>query len=102
MGGELGLHDVAGGAAELNGIHVLDGAITELAGDDHVGNRHHGEKDPRAAPGRSAILQRVQFLGDLALGQGNTDRNQRQPGEEDERNRDEDQQPDVRIADDGR
>jgi hypothetical protein len=40
----------------------------------------------------------TQILGDFALGQRDTDRDQDQPGEEHDWNGDEDQQPDVGIV----
>ena len=73
---ELGLHHVAGLAAKLDGVHVLDGAITELARDHHVRDSHHAKEDARASPGGPAVFDFRQILDDLAPSQGDTDRDQ--------------------------
>ena len=67
VGGELGLHDVAGGAAKLDGVHVLHRAIAELAGDDYVRDRHHRKEDSHAAPSQPAVLHLVQISVTLRL-----------------------------------
>ena len=70
---ELGLHDVAGGATELNRVHLLHGAIAELAGDHHVRDRHYGEEDAHAAPSDPPVFDFVQTLDNFVLGECNAD-----------------------------
>jgi hypothetical protein len=98
VGGELGLHNVAGLAAKLIGIHVLNGAIAELAGDDYVRHGHDAEEDSRTAPGGSPIFDFVQIARELVLGECDADRDKNQSGEENDGNRNEDQEPNVGIV----
>ncbi len=98
VGGKLGLHDVTCGAAELNGVHLLDSPITELAGDHYVCDGHHRKEDAYATPRRAAVLHFVQIRDDFALGQRDADGDQDQSCEEHNGNRDEKQQPDVGIV----
>src|SRR5665213_1695595 len=59
MGGELGLHDMAALSAELIGFHVLNGAIGELASDDHgeSGHRKPTHLSRRSAHGNQSVLR---------------------------------------------
>ncbi|OPZ84713.1 MAG: hypothetical protein BWY76_01729 [bacterium ADurb.Bin429] len=89
VGGELGLHHrVARLPAEGHRLHVGDSAIGELAGDDDVGKR--GDADEDRQPPQLHVLpiqcrERLWIAPRLALAppaQQDTQRNQRQPGEE--------------------
>ena len=91
MGGKLGLHHVAALAAELDGFHVLDGAITQLASDDYVCQRHNHKEDTRAPPGDPPVRGISETGAGPAPGKRDTYRDQPKAGEKDNRNGDEDE-----------
>src|SRR5260370_22152878 len=94
---EFRLHDVTALAAELNGLHVLNGAITDLASDEDIGHGHHPEEDGDAPPDGLTIRNLGESGGDAALPHPYADGNENQADEEDDGNRDEDEEPDVGI-----
>ncbi len=97
MRGEFRLHDVTALPAELNRLHVLDGAITNLAPDENIGRGHHPEEDGDAPPDGLTIRKLGEPGCDAAFSHPNADWNENQPEEEHDGNRDEDEQPDVGI-----
>ena len=62
---ELGLHHVAALAAELDSLHVLDGAIAQLTGDDQVHDSHGSEENARSTPSEP-VINSGEALGEAA------------------------------------
>src|SRR5438552_12848649 len=82
MRGELGLHNMAALAAELDGFHVVDRTVAQLASDNDVCQRHDGKEDTRAAPGGPPVGSGVETSGGPVSGTSEANRYKRQPGEE--------------------
>ncbi len=87
-------------SAELWRLHVFDGPIGNLGSDDDVQQSCDAEKPGHPLQGELAIEDDFgQPFANLALAEIDTDRDQRQPGKEDRRKNEEDDDPNVRIID---
>jgi hypothetical protein len=75
-------HHVAGLAAELHRLHVLDGAVGELGADQHVDQGGRAEEDRQPAQGRRAVDDRDREpLADPPPGQDDAQRDTGEAGE---------------------
>src|SRR6185436_16333605 len=99
MACKLRLHHMAALPAELVGFHVLHCAIRELAPDNHVRHGHDREKLACALPGCFVIERLAQHRRSPASPERDADRNQAESSKTQNRDGDERQQSDVRVAD---
>ena len=98
IGHELRLHDVAALPAKLVGFHVNDSPVADLASDNYVGNGHDAEEDRQPPQCNPSIRRGRKARCDTPPGDERAERDQRQTGEEYSRNRQEKQNPEIRIT----
>jgi hypothetical protein len=96
--GERRLHDMTTLAAQLGSLHMPYGVVRALGPDHDVDRCCYGEEVRQPTKVSCPVLGRKKTVLDALTGEEKSESNEDQPRDEDNRNHDEQDDADVRIA----